>query len=257
MLPLNTIYNQDCLEGMKLIDDKSIDMILCDLPYGTTKCKWDTIIPLEELWVQYERIIKDNGAIVLFGQEPFSSYLRLSNIKLYKYDWKWIKSKVGNFLNAKNSPMKKYEDVMIFSKGTIANGSPKLMKYNPQGLIEINKTCSNVNKSRKGTTIEERPSRQNDYIQKFTNYPNNILEFKSEDGFHPTQKPVTLFEYLIKTYTNECEIVLDNCMGSGSTAIACINTNRQYIGFELDTGYFNIATKRIENHTQQLMIGVD
>ena len=254
MLPLNTIYNQDCLIGMKQIDDKSIDMILCDLPYGTTKCKWDTIIPLEELWVQYERIIKDNGAIVLFGQEPFSSYLRLSNIKLYKYDWKWIKSKVGNFLNAKNSPMKKYEDVMIFSKGTIANGSPKLMKYNPQGLIEINKTCSNVNKSRKGTTIEERPSRQNDYIQKFTNYPNNILEFKSEDGFHPTQKPVTLFEYLIKTYTNECEIVLDNCMGSGTTAIACLNTNRQYIGFELSKEYCELAQKRMADEMAQVSL---
>jgi len=248
LLEINKIYNMDCLEGMKYIDDKSIDMILCDLPYGTTSCKWDTIIPFEPLWEQYERIIKDNGAIVLFGSEPFSSYLRLSNIKLYKYDWKWIKSKVGNFLNCKNSPLKKYEDILVFSKGNIANGSKNMMKYYPQGIIEINKQCSNKGKSRKGTTIEERPSRQNDYIQRYTNYPNNILEFNSEDGLHPTQKPVALLEYLIKTYTNENEVILDNCIGSGTTAIACINTNRNYIGFELNKEYYEIAKNRINKH---------
>ena len=238
----------DCLELMKDIPDKSIDAIICDLPYGTTACKWDSIIPFDKLWNEYERIITNIGAIVLFGQEPFSSLLRISNLNLYKYDWKWIKSKVGNFLNCKNSPLKKYEDIIIFSKGTIANGSPRLMKYNPQDLIEINKTCSNKGKSRKGTTIEDRPSRQGDYVQKYTNYPNNILDFKSEDGLHPTQKPVALFEYLIKTYTNEGELVLDNAMGSGTTGIACLNTNRRFIGIEKDDKYFEIASNRIKNH---------
>lgn len=240
------LLHGDCLELMKDIPDKSIDMILCDLPYGTTSCKWDIIIPFDELWKEYERIISDIGAVVLFGTEPFSSKLRLSNMSLYKYDWKWIKSKVGNFLNCKNSPLKKYEDIIIFSKGTIANGSPKLMKYNPQGLIEVNKKRNNGNRN-KNATIGNRPSRQGEYKQKFTNYPINILEFANEDGLHPTQKPVALLEYLIKTYTNEGETVLDNCMGSGSTGVACMNTNRNFIGIELDEKYFEIAKERINN----------
>ena len=254
MLELNKIYLGDCLEIMKDIPNSSIDMILCDLPYGTTSCKWDSIIPFESLWKQYERIIKDSGAIALFGTEPFSSYLRTSNIKLYKYDWKWIKSKVGNFLNCKNSPMKKYEDIIIFSKGNIANGSKNMMKYYPQGLIEINKKCNNTGKSRKCTTIEDRPSRQGDYNQKFTGYPNNILEFNSESGLHPTQKPIELLEYLIKTYTNEDATILDNCIGSGTTAIACLNTNRNYIGIEKDKQYYNVAIERIKNHVLKVSI---
>lgn len=229
---------------MKDIPDKSVDMILCDLPYGTTSCSWDTVIPFTDLWNQYTRLIKDRGAIVLFGTEPFSSYLRTSNINMYKYDWKWIKSKVGNFLNSKNSPLKKYEDIIVFSNGVIANGSKRIMKYNPQGLIPINKIKNNGNRQ-DNVTIENRPSRTGDYVQKYTNYPNNILEFKSEEGLHPTQKPVALLEYLIKTYTDECNIVLDNCMGSGSTGVACKNTNRRFIGIELDENYFNIAYKRI------------
>lgn len=235
----------DCLELMKDIPDGSIDMILCDLPYGTTACKWDTIIPFEPLWEQYNRIIKDNGAIVLFGSEPFSSYLRLSNLKMYKYDWKWIKSKVGNFLNCKNSPLKKYEDIICFSKGTIANGSQKLMRYHPQGLIEINTKRNDTRKST-DTTIGTRPSRNGVYVQKYTNYPNNLLSFDSEEGLHPTQKPVALLEYLIKTYTNEGDVVLDNCMGSGSTCVACVNTGRHYIGFEKEPKYFDIACQRLD-----------
>ena len=168
---------------------------------------------------------------------------------MYKYDYKWIKSKVGNFLNAKNSPMKKYEDVMCFSYGNIANGSKNMMRYYPQGLQVVNKVKNNKGKSRNGTTIEERPSRQGEYVQKYTNYPNNLLQFNSElKTVHPTQKPVNLLEYLIKTYTKEGETVLDNCMGSGSTGVACINTNRNFIGIELDENYFNIAKERIENH---------
>lgn len=236
----------DCLELMKKIPDGSVDMILCDLPYGTTSCKWDIVLPFDKLWEQYNRIIKDTGAIVLFGTEPFSSYLRLSNLKMYKYDWKWIKSKVGNFLNCKNSPLKKYEDVICFSKGTIANGSPRLMQYYPQGLIEINAERNDTRK-KSDTTIGTRPNRSGSYVQKYTNYPNNLLQFDSEEGLHPTQKPVELLEYLIKTYTNEGEIVLDNCMGSGSTGVACVNTNRNFIGMELDESYFDIAKERIEN----------
>ena len=247
-MEINKIYNMDCLDGMKLIADKSIDMILCDLPYGTTQCKWDTVMSFEILWRQYERIIKDNGAIVLFGTEPFSSYLRTSNMKLYKYDWKWVKSKVGNFLNSKNSPLKKYEDIIVFSRGTIANGSKNMMQYYPQGLVEVNKTKNDSRKT-DDSTIGKRPSRNGEYQQKYTNYPNNILEFKSEEGLHPTQKPVLLLKYLIRTYTNESETILDNCIGSGSTAIACIGTNRNYIGFELDKNYYDIAEKRILDNT--------
>ena len=237
----------DCLELMRDVPDQSIDMVLCDLPYGTTSCKWDAVLPFDRMWEQYNRIIKDKGAIVLFGTEPFSSRLRLSNLEMYKYDWKWIKSKVGNFLNCKNSPLKKYEDVMVFSKGTIANGSPKLMHYYPQGLVEINAARNDTRKSN-DTTVGRRPSRSGTYVQRYTNYPNNLLSFDSEEGLHPTQKPVALLEYLIKTYTNEGDWVLDNCMGSGSTGIACLNTNRNFIGMEMDKTYFGIAKSRWLEH---------
>jgi site-specific DNA-methyltransferase (adenine-specific) len=237
----------DCLEMMKTIPDKSIDMILCDLPYGTTNCKWDNIIPFEPLWEQYERIIKDNGAIVLFGSEPFSSKLKCSNLNLFKYDWIWKKSRTVGFLNAKNAPLKDYEVISVFSKGTTANGSKKNMKYYPQGLIEINKPKKSV-KQANDTIVGNRPSRNKDYIAKYTNYPKAIIQFNNErKQLHPTQKPVSLLEYLIKTYTNENDVVLDNCMGSGSTGVACINTNRKFVGIELDNNYFEIAKNRIED----------
>ena len=235
----------DCLELMKDIPDKSIDMILCDLPYGTTECKWDSVIPFEPLWEQYNRIIKDNGAIVLFGSEPFSSALRSSNFQLYKYDWKWIKEGSTGFQTVKTQPMRKYEDIMIFSKGTIASCSPRNMKYNPQGLVEINKT-KKVGK--KPQYIGDRPNQEGkEYVAKYTNYPVNLLEFsRDKNTVHPTQKPILLLEYLIKTYTNEGDVVLDNCMGSGSTCVACVNTNRHYIGFEKEPKYFDIACKRLD-----------
>ena len=241
------LYKGDCLEVMDNLISKGIkvDMILTDPPYGTTSCKWDSVINFNEIWMRLEKLITNNGCICLFGTEPFSSHLRISKEKLYKYDYKWIKSKVGNFLNAKNSPMKKYEDVMCFSFGSIANCAKNMMIYYPQGLIEVNKKKSNKGKSRNGTTIEERPSRQDDYTQKYTNYPNNILEFNSESGYHPTQKPVLLLEQLIKTYTKENNLVLDFTMGSGSTGVAAKNTNRKFIGIELDNTYFEIAEKRI------------
>lgn len=218
-------------------------MILCDLPYGTTKCKWDVIIPFEPLWEQYERIVKDKGAIILFGSEPFSSSLRLSNSKIYKYDWYWKKSKPVGFANAKKMPLKDVETISVFYKS--------LPTYNPQGLIKCDRVISNSTKTKKQnniTAINGGAFRTETFIQEFTNYPRQILDFGIEQGLHPTQKPVALFEYLIKTYTNEGGIVLDNCMGSGTTAIAAINTNRNYIGFELDKEYYKIATNRIDEH---------
>jgi len=244
------LYHGDCLEVMDLmIEDKTkVDMILCDLPYGTTACKWDTIIPFEDLWKRYEKLIKPNGAIVLTASQPFTSALIMSNPILFKYCWIWQKSKVGNIFNCKNAPQKNYEDIAVFSKASIANGSKVLMKYNSQGLIKVEKTRSNISKGRKDTTIGIRPSRlDNEYIQEFTNYPKQILQFNNEQGLHPTQKPVALFEYLIKTYTNEGDIVLDNCIGSGTTAVSCINTDRYCIGIEKDKPIYDIAVKRLND----------
>lgn len=242
-----SIKRGDCLELMKEIPDKSIDMILCDLPYGTTACKWDSVIPFEPLWGGYLRVIKDNGAIVLFGSEPFSTELRHSNLKMYKYDWVWKKDGVTNFANAKKMPMRCIENISVFYK--------KPPTYNPQGLVEVNKTMKN-GASVGGETVRgdvkksagkgQLRTKGHEYIQQFTNYPTQFIEFKRDkDKLHPTQKPVALLEYLIKTYTNEGEVVLDNCMGSGSTGVACINTNRDFIGYELNEEYFNIAQNRL------------
>ena len=240
-LEVNNIYHGDCLELMQHIPDKSIDMILCDLPYGTTACKWDTIIPLDKLWEQYERVIKDNGAIVLTASQPFTTKLINSNIKNFKYTWVWEKSRFANQMLAKKQPLKIHEDICVFYK--------KQVNYKPQGLIEINKM------TKQGKKISDNNGgglRKTSYKQKHTNYPRTILKYKSVGKtIHPTQKPVALFEYLIKTYTNEGETVLDNCMGSGTTAIACINANRNYIGFELDEGYYNIANNRIAETLQK------
>lgn len=253
ILELNIIYNEDCLEGMKRIDDKSIDMILCDLPYGTTACKWDSIISLDKLWEQYERIISNNGAIVLFGSEPFSSYLRISKIQLYKYDWIWEKGRASGFVHAKNKPLKAHETISVFSKGTtvhksqsknrmfyepiMSEGKPYIKKITQVNTGKLNHIPSESNLQFVGTV------NKNDGVR----YPRSVLKFSMHNvgNIHPTQKPVDLCEYLIKTYTNENEVVLDNCMGSGTTAIACINTNRKYIGFEKDTTYFNLANERI------------
>jgi len=230
---------------MKDIPDKSIDMILCDLPYGTTACKWDTIIPFEPLWEQYKRIIKDNGAIVLTASQPFTSALVMSNIKMFKYEWIWYKTDSAGFFNAKNCPVKKHENILIFSKGTIANCSPRLMKYYPRDLTPTRVKRANSNKS--DGIIGNRPSRKDNYIQTLTNYPVSVIYFQNDKlGIHDVSKPVALFEYLIKTYTNEGDTVLDNCMGSGTTGVACKNLNRNFIGIELDPEYFKIAEKRIK-----------
>ena len=232
------LYNGDCLELMKSIQDKSVDMILCDLPYGTTKCKWDIVIPLDKLWEQYNRIIKDKGAILLFGSEPFSSKLRISNLRMYKYDWIWKKTKAQGFLNSKKMPLKDYENICVFYK--------RLPVYNPQGIIYGNFQNDRKSKYSKGEDIYGKEKEFG--ISHMSNFPKQIIEFSNPSGkgqLHPTQKPVDLLEYLIKTYTNKGETVLDNCMGSGSTGLACVNTNRDFIGIELDKDYFNIAKQRI------------
>jgi DNA modification methylase len=238
----NKIIHGDCLEVMQEIPDRFVDMILCDLPYGTTACKWDTVIPFEPLWAQYERIIKTNGAIVLFGSEPFSSALRMSNIKNYRYDWVWVKSRKTGFLNAKKRPLPNHENVLVFYNSRCI--------YNPQMKVVKERFVS-------------RSGEYQGYGKHFPlnssnggkQYPFSVIEFQSiSHPVHPTQKPVALFEYLIKTYTNEGETVLDNCIGSGTTAIACINTGRNYIGIEKDETYYDIAVKRIAEHERQLTI---
>ena len=237
MLEINKIYNEDCLEGMKKINDKSIDMILCDLPYGTTQNKWDSIIPLDRLWEQYERVIKGDGAIVLTSMQPFTSKLISSNMKLFKYEIIWDKKLSTGFLNAKKQVLRRHENILIFYK--------KQCTYNPQMTAgkPYDKGISYDESSNYGKQVPVRLLNETG-----DRYPTSIIEFSNADRRnkqHPTQKPTSLFEYLIKTYTNENEIILDNCMGSGTTAIACINTNRNYIGFEKDTTYFEIAKKRI------------
>lgn len=225
----------DCLELMKDIPDKSIDMILCDLPYGTTACNWDVLIPFDELWSHYKRIIKDAGAIVLFGKQPFTSKLIVSNIKDFKYTLVWKKDNHDNPLMAKKRFLNITEDICVFYK--------KQCSYNPQGIIRVDK----VTKQGRGESLSQKNKRNSEYVQAYTNYPRNILEFKRDfPNIHPTQKPVELLENLIKTFTNENDIVLDNCMGCGSTGVACVNTNRNFIGIEFDEHYFNIAKERIE-----------
>ena len=241
-----TLMQGDCLELMNNIDDDSVDMILCDLPYGTTACKWDIIIPFDKLWEHYNRIIKEKGVIVLFGQEPFCSYLRLSNIKMWRYDWYWKKTKQGNFAQAPYMPLKNIEIISVFAKGNITKNSAIKMTYIPQDTKSCNKINNGGNKANKNFR-PNRKLKQVNHVQTITNYPKQLLEFDSCHKFvHPTQKPVELLEYLIRTYTNESDIVLDNCMGSGSTGIACLNTNRNFIGIELDENYFKIAKDRIE-----------
>ena len=230
MLEVNQIYLGDCLEVMKEIDDKSVDLILCDLPYGTTACKWDTIIPIQSLWGHYERIIKPNSAIILNASQPFTSLLISSNLNLFKYCWYWKKRPV-NFLNAKKQPLRNIEDIVVFGG--------KL--YKPQDLI----FKPRINKRSNSTETNGKHGKDN--FSEFTNYPTQLLEITNgERGLHPTQKPIELMEYLIKTYTNEGDLVLDNACGSGSTLVAAKNTKRNYIGIEMDEKFFNISKNRLE-----------
>ena len=233
----NIIYNEECISGMKKIPDNSIDMILCDLPYGVTDCKWDNIIPFNVMWREYHRVAKINAAIVLFSVQPFTTKLIASNMKYFKYCWYWKKNNITGSAFSKVQPMRCVEDICVFYK--------KLPKYNPQGLVKLEKV--KITQPKKCSIYEWRG--KNPSVQQYTNYPKNILYFdgvNSKERQHPTQKPLELIEYLIKTYTDENDIVLDNCMGSGTTAAACINTNRKYIGFETDKKYFEAANERIE-----------
>jgi len=236
----------DCLELLKDIPDGSVDLILTDPPYGTIASAWDKTVSAELMWAELKRIIKPNGCIALFGSEPFSTLLRVSNIEQYKYDWYWLKNKVTGFTQAKKKPMKNLELISIFTDGTTvhASQSKNRMTYNPQGLVSCDKKMTNGD-SKFGTINGKRPSHKKEYTQSFTNYPKMTLNFDGEQGYHPTQKPVPLLEYLIKTYTDEDETVLDFTMGSGSTGVACVNTNRKFIGVELDPDYFKIAQDRI------------
>jgi site-specific DNA-methyltransferase (adenine-specific) len=233
------LLHGNCLELMKTIPDGSIDAIITDPPYGTTACKWDSVIPFDLMWEQLNRIIKRTGAIVLFGSEPFSSALRMSNIKNYKYDWIWQKNRPSLFQHANKRPMKDHENIIVFYK--------KQATYNLE-LIEKEKPSNNYRKNKIGTFISDGLKNKNQ-MQTLTGYPRQIINYGMHNvgQVHPTQKPVLLMEYLIKTYTNENETVLDFTMGSGSTGVACVNTNRNFIGIEKDENYFKIATERINS----------
>lgn len=243
MLKLNKVYNEDCIgdKGMCLIQDKTIDLILCDLPYGSTKCKWDTIIPFEPLWEQYKRIIKEDGAIVLFGSEPFSSYLRLSNIDWYKYDWTWDKVKPNGHLVAKYRLMQQTESISVFGAGRVNYFPIMTPREKPKKSKEYARTeiMGGTKTDNQGKILKDK-------------YPKTLITFSNasqKNKLHPTQKLVELCEYLIKTYSKEGDLVLDNCMGSFTTAIASKNLNRNYIGFEMDKTYFELGEQRINNIT--------
>lgn len=234
----------DCLELMKNIPDKSVDMILCDLPYGTTNCRWDTPINLAKLWESYNRIIKDNGAILLFAQTPFDKVLGYSNLSMLRYEWIWEKTQATGHLNANKMPMKAHENILVFYK--------HLPIYNPQktnGHKPIHFYTKYIS-TQNNTEIYGRMNKEISGGGETDRFPRSVITFSSDKQtcyLHPTQKPVALLEYLIKTYSNENDTILDNCMGSGSTGVACVNTNRNFIGIELDNKYFEIAKERINN----------
>jgi site-specific DNA-methyltransferase (adenine-specific) len=234
------LFHGDCMELMKDIPDGSVDMILCDLPYGTTACKWDSVIPFAPMWEQYKRVAKKNAAIVLTASQPFTSALVMSNPKAFRYSWIWEKGKATGHLSAKRMPMKKHEDVLVFSE------IPP--RYFPQGLIEgVFLTARPAKLETNGEVYGDKPGRE--YApSRFGNYPKSILKFSGEHKpVHPTQKPVALMEYLIKTYTQDGDLVLDNCMGSGTTGVACVNTGRKFIGIEQLELFYTVAQARIES----------
>lgn len=232
---------------MKNIKDNSIDMILADLPYGITNNSWDSVIPADKLWAQYSRIIKDNGCIALFGQEPFSSYMRVQNKKMYRYDWVWIKPQPVNFLNSHKMPLRVHEDISIYYK--------HLPKYNPQMRTGFKNYVRKASLTRSKNYRLNHKYAYKGSIKTDKRYPIDVVKFKKDynNKLHPTQKPVALLEYLIKTYTDKGDIVLDNVMGSGSTGIAAIETNRDFIGMELDKHYFKVAQDRINKVIKQKM----
>ena len=232
----------DCLDIMKVIPSCSVDMVLCDLPYGTTKCSWDAVIPFAPLWGEYRRLVRKGGAVVLTSAQPFTSMLIASNLELFKYALVWQKSRIQHFAQAPYRFLTEHEDICVFSDGGVSKNANTRMTFNPQGTLPCDKIVKGKGHS------DHRPSakKQEDYRQTVTNYPKSILRFPSDNAKdHPTQKPVALMEYLIRTYTNEGETVLDNTMGSGTTGVACKNTGRSFVGIERDADYFKIASERI------------
>lgn len=250
---MNNVFHGDCLEVMKNIPDKSVDMILCDLPYGTSACKWDNIIPFDKMWEQLKRIVKDNSAILLFGSQPFTSSLIMSNIEMYKCMWLWEKERPSNFFQAKFVPLNNIEDVVVFSFAGTNNGTKNPIKYYPQGVQKSKNTrLSSTTGGKIGKEHGTKIKSGDFYAQCGENYPFRLQKFANDKNtLHPTQKPVALCEYLIRTYTNEGETVLDFCAGSGTTAIACLNTKRNYICIEKEEEYFNIINERIDKHLQE------
>jgi site-specific DNA-methyltransferase (adenine-specific) len=246
MLELNKIYLGDCFKHMTNLDTESIDLILTDPPYNTTESSWDKNIDFNRLFTEYRRVLKPTGSIVMTVVFPFAAKLIIDNIDIFKYDVVWIKSKTTNFANAKNKPMRKHENILIFSKGTTANGSHRKMTYNPQGLVKIDKKITN-NRTKKSNIGIRDNYIGNKYIQEYTNYPNTLLDFKSvSNTIHPTEKPIELFEYIINTFSNEGEIILDTFSGSGTTAIAAINTNRRFIAIEQEEYFYESSINRLQ-----------
>ena len=259
-IELDRIYNMDCLEGMKHIPDGTVDAVICDLPYGTTACAWDSVIPFEPLWEQYRRIAKPNAAIVLFGQEPFSSALRMSNIEWFRYDWIWDKGRGHNFAQANFCPMRSHEIISVFSEApAVFTSDGRKCSYNPQmwdsGVPYFTNGYprrSQTNMLRKNSSAAMFRLPADNHGERF---PLSILRFdRDTKGLHPTQKPVDLLRYLVLTYTNEGDTVLDNCMGSGTTAVVCVKEKRHFIGFELNKEYFDQAQRRIDLERRQLTL---
>ena len=251
MMEIDNIYNMDCLEGMKQIPDGTIDAVICDLPYGTTVCKWDVLIPFDKLWEEYHRICKPNAPIVLFGAEPFSSALRMSNLKEFRYDWIWEKTKFPNFMFVNQQPCRLHETISVFYR--------KQPTYNPQmeiGTPYKDKRTSRISQRGDdiGTLMGQTKKLPKD--NKGDRFPSTVIRFSNvnSETLHPTQKPVDLLRYLVLTYTNEGDTVLHNCMGSGTTAIACIKERRHFIGFELSKEYFDKAVRRIKAEQAQLTL---
>lgn len=252
----NKIFNEDCLTGMSKIKDGVIDLILCDLPYGTTQCAWDSIIPLDKLWAQYNRVLKENGAVVLTAAQPFTSVLISSNLDDFKYCWVWEKSKATGYLNAKKQPLRAHEDICVFYKKP-PTYNPQMRKGDPYNKGKALRT-TDVYGNQKETLVENTTGDR---------YPRTVVYFKTAEAegeltnstkredvvIHPTQKPILLMEYLIKTYSNKGDLVLDNCMGSGATALACMNTKRDFVGFEMNKEYYDICVTRVKDNKYNLL----
>lgn len=237
------LLNGDCLKLMKEIPDGAVDLVLCDPPYGTTDCSWDSVLPFDQLWGEYNRLLKPDGAAVLFAAQPFTTQLISSNQKAFKYCWYWLKNQPTGFTFARYQPMRKIEDICVFYR--------KHGTYNPQGLQVVKGAKPRRNKALKKDGVYKMDTLMQEYTPRFKNYPKNVLQFDTERGLHPTQKPVPLLEYLVKTYTNEGDTVLDNCMGSGSTGVAVKRAGgRHFIGIEQNKVYFDIACERIEKEAE-------